>query len=46
MDEGAIAEMGTYDELIDKNGDFAEFIRVFSNTEENQEGNPGNYPDN
>ena len=38
MSEGSITEMGMYDELIRSNGDFAEFIHVFSNTEENKEG--------
>ena len=43
LDEGSITEMGTYEELISNNGDFAEFIRVFTNTEENKtlEGDPG-----
>ena len=41
LDEGSITEMGTYDELMANNGDFAEFIRVFTNTEENKEGDPG-----
>ena len=42
LDEGSIMEMGTYEELIRNEGDFAEFIRVFSNTEENKEEDPGN----
>ncbi len=42
LDEGSIMEMGPYDELMRNNGDFAEFIHVFSNTEENKEGDPGN----
>ena len=43
LDEGSITEMGTYEELISNNGDFAEFIHVFTNTEENKtlEEDPG-----
>ena len=35
MDEGQIVEEGTYDELMENNGSFAEFIHVYTNTEEN-----------
>ncbi len=42
LEEGVVTEMGTYDQLIESNGDFAEFIRVFINTEKNVEGDPGN----
>ena len=31
--EGSVTEMGTYGQLMDNNGDFAEFIRVYSKTE-------------
>ena len=37
LDEGSVTEMGTYDELMANNGDFAEFIHVFTNTEENKD---------
>ena len=41
MDEGQVVEEGTYDELMTNNGAFAEFIRVYTNTEENEENDPG-----
>ena len=37
MDEGRIVEEGSYEELMKKNDAFAEFIRVFTNMEENKE---------
>ena len=37
LDEGKIAEEGTYSELIESNGAFAEFLRTYSNVEESQE---------
>ena len=43
LDEGQISEFGTYDELIDSDGAFAEFIRTFTNVQEDVEGDPGNY---
>ena len=43
MDEGSIKEVGTYAELIDNDGAFAEFIRTYANTEPQEEGDPGNY---
>lgn len=30
MKDGAIAESGTYNELIDKQGEFADFITTYS----------------
>lgn len=41
MDGGRITEAGAYAELIDADGDFAEFIRTFTATDENEEGDPG-----
>ena len=41
MDDGRITEVGTYTELMDNNGAFAEFIRHYSTMEENEEGDPG-----
>ena len=40
MEGGRITEAGPYAELIDADGDFAEFIRTFTAMEENQEGDP------
>ena len=38
LDNGTISEMGTYDELKDKDGPFAEFIKLFlANNEQNKE---------
>ena len=43
LDEGQISEIGTYKELIDNGRAFAEFIRTFTNVQEDEEGVPGNY---
>ena len=43
IDEGSIMEEGTYDELMERNGTFAEFICGFTNTEENEEDDPSNF---
>ena len=43
MDEGKIREMGSYTELIDNDGVFAEFLRTYTNVNEDEEGDPGNY---
>ena len=40
MDGGRITESGAYAELIDADGDFAEFIRTFTAMDENEEGDP------
>ena len=40
MDDGQITEMGSYAELIDNDGSFAEFIRTFTAVEEDEEGDP------
>ncbi|XP_074052590.1 multidrug resistance-associated protein 1 [Macrotis lagotis] len=38
MSNGKISEMGSYQELLDRQGAFAEFLRIYSNTEQNMEG--------
>ena len=44
MDDGHVTEAGSYTELIDQNGAFAEFLRNYGTTEGNdEEGDPGNY---
>lgn len=43
MDGGRITEAGAYAELIDADGDFAEFIRTFTAMDENEEGDPSTY---
>ena len=37
-----ICEVGTYAELIDSNGAFAEFMRTYASTEDNNEEKEGN----
>ena len=41
LDSGQISEVGTYAELMEKNGAFSEFIRTYAAPEENEEGDPG-----
>ena len=41
MDEGRITEVGSYSELIDQDGSFAEFLRNYATREDNEEGDPG-----
>ena len=41
MDEGRITEVGSYAELVDSDGAFAEFLRTYT-TMENKEEDPGN----
>ena len=36
MKDGMIREIGTYTELIDNNGAFAEFVRTYASTEEEE----------
>ena len=44
MVDGRITEVGTYTELMDNDGAFAEFLRTYSNLENAEEGgDPGNY---
>ena len=42
MDKGRITEVGSYSELIDMDGVFAEFLRNYATREENKEGDPSN----
>ena len=42
MTDGRISEIGSYAELIDNDGAFAEFLRTYTNVEEDEEGVPGN----
>ena len=37
MNEGQITEVGSYSELIDNDGHFAEFIRTYAADDENEE---------
>ena len=42
MENGRISEIGTYAELIDNNGAFAELVRTYASVEESdEEGEPG-----
>ena len=41
MDGGRITEAGAYAELIDADGNFAEFIRTFTAIKDNEEGDLG-----
>lgn len=34
MNNGCITEVGTYNELVEQNGAFAEFLHNYSNSEE------------
>ena len=40
MEGGRITESGAYAQLIDSEGDFANFIRTFTAMEDNEEGDP------
>ena len=42
MSDGDITEVGTYTELIDNDGAFAQFLHTYQNVEDNEEGDPGN----
>ena len=45
MDSGRISEVGSYEELKDNNGAFAEFLYNYANIAEDQvEGEPGKFP--
>ncbi|XP_027741237.1 multidrug resistance-associated protein 1 isoform X5 [Empidonax traillii] len=37
MTDGEISEMGSYQELLEQDGAFAEFLRTYANTEQNME---------
>ena len=41
--DGRITEVGTYNELLENNEAFAQFLHTFQNTDANEEENPGNY---
>lgn len=38
LENGTITESGTYEELISKNGNFAEFLRTYSNEKSSEKG--------
>ena len=43
LEEGGVSEIGSYTELIDGGGAFAEFMHTYANTGDNdEEGDPGN----
>lgn len=37
MTDGEISEMGSYQELLEQDGAFAEFLRTYANTEQTME---------
>ena len=44
MADGQITEVGTYTELIDNDGDFAQFLHTYKGVDNNDEGEKsGNY---
>ena len=42
MVDGQITEVGSYTELIDNDGAFAQFLHTYKGADENDEDNPGN----
>ncbi|XP_027741235.1 multidrug resistance-associated protein 1 isoform X3 [Empidonax traillii] len=44
MTDGEISEMGSYQELLEQDGAFAEFLRTYANTEQNMENSDTNSP--
>ena len=42
MVDGQITEVGSYTELINNDGAFAQFLHTYKSAEENDEDNPGN----
>ena len=42
MDNGSITEVGSYTELVDQDGAFAEFLRNYT-TKDDEERKPGNH---
>ena len=42
MADGQITEVGSYTELIDKDGPFAQFLHTYRGVDDNEEDNPGN----
>ncbi|XP_067317475.1 multidrug resistance-associated protein 1-like isoform X1 [Anolis sagrei] len=44
MAEGKVSEMGSYQELLQRDGAFAEFLRTFANAEQSRESDGANSP--
>ncbi|KAM4656290.1 multidrug resistance-associated protein 1 isoform 2-T2 [Amazona ochrocephala] len=44
MSDGEISEMGSYQELLEQDGAFAEFLRTYANTEQSMENSDTNSP--
>ncbi|NWR32394.1 MRP1 protein, partial [Tachuris rubrigastra] len=44
MTDGEISEMGSYQELLEQDGAFAEFLRTYANTEQSMENSDTNSP--
>ncbi|KAJ7416043.1 ATP binding cassette subfamily C member 1 [Willisornis vidua] len=44
MSDGEISEMGSYQELLEQDGAFAEFLRTYANTEQSMEDKDTNSP--
>ncbi|NWQ61769.1 MRP1 protein, partial [Neopipo cinnamomea] len=44
MTDGEISEMGSYQELLEQDGAFAEFLRTYANTEQSMESSDTNSP--
>ncbi|XP_062999456.1 multidrug resistance-associated protein 1-like [Elgaria multicarinata webbii] len=44
MTEGKISEMGSYQELLEQDGAFAEFLRTYASAEQNVDGEDANSP--
>ena len=42
MVDGQITEVGSYNELIDNDGAFAQFLQTYKGIDEKEEENPGN----
>ena len=40
MDNGTITEVGSYTELVEQDGAFAEFLRNYATRDDNEEGDP------
>ena len=43
MVDGQITEVGSYTELIDNDGAFAQFLHTYRGVDEDEEKDPGNY---
>ena len=42
MADGRITEVGSYTELIENDGDFAQFLQTYKRVDEKEEEDPGN----